>query len=216
MPADSAKTQPDEQRRAALRALLEPRHVAVIGASRTPGKIGHAVVRNLIKGGFAGRIFPINAAGGEVEGLACLRSAAELPDTVDCAMLVVPAKETVEAIRACVERGVRSAIIGAIGFAETGTTEGVARQTEVAMLAREYFGPRIMGTVFGAATMVSAIGMAIGPLAGGFVFDTFASYAWLYIGSWAFGLGAFFIAMTFRPFPKVEAMPESEPAPVPA
>jgi acetate---CoA ligase (ADP-forming) len=144
LPADSAKTQSDEQRRAALRALFEPRHVAVIGASRTPGKIGHSVVRNLIKGGFAGRIFPINAAGGEVEGLACLRSAAELPHTVDCAMLVVPAKETIEAIRACAERGVRSAIIGAIGFAETGTAEGRQRQAEVAMLARRA-GMRLLG-----------------------------------------------------------------------
>jgi len=144
LPADSAKSSSGEPRHVELRALLEPRHVAVIGASRTPGKIGHSVVRNLIKGGFGGRIFPINAAGGEVEGLACLRSAAELPDAVDCAMLVVPAKETVEAIRACAERGVRSAIIGAIGFAETGTAEGVARQAEVAMLARRA-GMRLLG-----------------------------------------------------------------------
>jgi len=70
-----------------------------------------------------------------------------------------------------------------------------------AVLAREYFGPRIMGTVFGAATMVSAIGMAIGPLAGGFVFDTFASYAWLYIGSSAVALGAVLIALMFPPLP---------------
>ena len=70
-----------------------------------------------------------------------------------------------------------------------------------AVLAREYFGPRIMGTVFGAATMVSAIGMAIGPLAGGFVFDTFNSYAWLYIGSSAVALGAVLIALMFPPLP---------------
>jgi MFS family permease len=70
-----------------------------------------------------------------------------------------------------------------------------------AVLARDYFGPRIMGTVFGAATMVSAIGMAIGPLAGGFVFDTFNSYAWLYIGSSAVALGAVAIALMFPPLP---------------
>jgi MFS family permease len=70
-----------------------------------------------------------------------------------------------------------------------------------AVLARDYFGPRIMGTVFGAATMVSAIGMAIGPLAGGFVFDTFNSYAWLYIGSSALALGAVAIALMFPPLP---------------
>ena len=54
-----------------------------------------------------------------------------------------------------------------------------------AVLAREYFGPRIMGTVFGAATMASSLGMALGPLAGGWVFDTSTSYTWLYIGSFA-------------------------------
>ena len=78
----------NEASRAALRALLEPRAVAVIGASRTPGKLGHAVVANLIRAGFTGRIFPINPAGGEIDGRACLRAIAELPDEVDCAMLV--------------------------------------------------------------------------------------------------------------------------------
>jgi len=70
-----------------------------------------------------------------------------------------------------------------------------------AVLAREYFGPRIMGTVFGAATMVSCLGMASGPLAGGWVFDTFNGYAWLYIGSCAIGLGAAAIALAFPPLP---------------
>jgi acyl-CoA synthetase (NDP forming) len=144
LPPNNAQSESDESRRAALRALFAPHDVAVIGASRTPGKIGHSVVHNLIKGGFAGRIFPINAAGGEVEGLACLRSAAELPDAVDCAMLVVPAKETVVAIRACADKGVRSAIIGAVGFAETGTPEGRQRQHEVASLARRA-GLRLLG-----------------------------------------------------------------------
>ncbi len=53
--------------------------------------------------------------------------------------------------------------------------------------------------------MAGSLGMASGPVAGGLIYDTFASYAWLYIGSWAMGLGAFAIALTFRPFAKVEA-----------
>jgi MFS family permease len=68
-----------------------------------------------------------------------------------------------------------------------------------AVLAREYFGQRIMGTVFGAATMLSALGMAFGPLAGGWVFDAFHAYSWLYIGSFAVGLGAVAIALAFPP-----------------
>jgi acetate---CoA ligase (ADP-forming) len=129
---------------ASLRPLFEPRHVAVIGASRTPGKIGHAVVANLIKAGFTGRVFPVNPAGGEIEGLTCLRAIAELPDPVDCAMLVVPARETVAAIKACAEKGVRAAIIGASGFAEAGTAEGRQRQDEIAQLARRA-GMRLVG-----------------------------------------------------------------------
>jgi MFS family permease len=68
-----------------------------------------------------------------------------------------------------------------------------------AVLARDYFGQRIMGTVFGAATMVSALGMAFGPLIGGYIYDTFNAYAWLYIGSAAVGLGAALLAFAFPP-----------------
>ncbi|HTO45750.1 MAG TPA: MFS transporter [Burkholderiales bacterium] len=68
-----------------------------------------------------------------------------------------------------------------------------------AILIRQYFGARIMGATFGAAAMVSALGMAIGPLAGGWIFDEFASYTWLYTGSFAIALGALAIAITFRP-----------------
>jgi len=68
-----------------------------------------------------------------------------------------------------------------------------------AVLARENFPLRTMGTVVGGTSMAGSLGMAIGPLAGGMIFDTFASYGWLYIGSWGIGLGAFLIALTFRP-----------------
>jgi MFS family permease len=68
-----------------------------------------------------------------------------------------------------------------------------------AVLVRDTFGPRIMGTLFGAVAMFASLGMALGPWAGGYVFDTYGSYAWLYIGSCAIGLGAVAIALTFRP-----------------
>ena len=66
-----------------------------------------------------------------------------------------------------------------------------------AVLARDYFGQQIMGTVLGAAAMVSSLGMALGPWLGGWIFDRFGSYAWLYIGSFAIGLGAAAIALAF-------------------
>jgi len=66
-----------------------------------------------------------------------------------------------------------------------------------ASLARDYFGQRIMGTVFGAATMLSSLGMSFGPVAGGWVFDHFGTYAWLYIGSAAVAVGAVMLALLF-------------------
>jgi MFS family permease len=68
-----------------------------------------------------------------------------------------------------------------------------------AILVRDYFGLRIMGTMFGAVSMVASIGMAVGPWAGGWVFDTFHGYGWLYIGSFAVGLGAVAMALTCKP-----------------
>jgi MFS family permease len=68
-----------------------------------------------------------------------------------------------------------------------------------AVLARENFPLPIMGTIIGAATMASSLGMALGPLAGGLIFDRFASYGWLYIGSFGIGLGAVAIMLFFRP-----------------
>jgi MFS family permease len=76
-----------------------------------------------------------------------------------------------------------------------------------AVLAREYFGPRVIGTVFGAATMLSSIGMAFGPLAGGWIFDTFANYSWLFIGSSMVGLSAVAIALAFPPLQRVRLQP---------
>jgi MFS family permease len=80
------------------------------------------------------------------------------------------------------------------------------------VLVRENFPLRMLGTVIGGLSMAGSLGMATGPIAGGLIYDTFASYAWLYIGSWAVGLGAFFIILTFRPFPKIEAQPVAVPA----
>jgi MFS family permease len=80
-----------------------------------------------------------------------------------------------------------------------------------AVLARENFPLRMMGTVIGGTAMAGSLGMATGPVAGGLIYDTFASYAWLYIGSWAVGFGAFLIALTFKPF-SAKAGPEPVPA----
>jgi MFS family permease len=74
-----------------------------------------------------------------------------------------------------------------------------------AVLARENFPLRMMGTIIGGTAMAGSLGMATGPVAGGLIYDSFGSYEWLYVGACGIGLGAFLIALTFRPFPKGRA-----------
>jgi MFS family permease len=74
-----------------------------------------------------------------------------------------------------------------------------------AVLAREYFDQRIMGAVFGAATMLSSLGMALGPVVGGWIFDTYHDYRWLYLTSTAIGLAATAVAVTFPPLPRAHS-----------
>ena len=81
-----------------------------------------------------------------------------------------------------------------------------------AVLARENFPLRMMGTVIGGTAMAGSLGMAVGPLAGGLIYDALGDYGWLYIGSWGIGIGAFLIAMMFRPFPKDQPAPASAAA----
>ncbi|WP_175697214.1 MFS transporter [Burkholderia ambifaria] len=76
-----------------------------------------------------------------------------------------------------------------------------------AVLARENFPLRMMGTVIGGCAMAGGLGMAAGPVAGGLIVDALGSYGWLYLGSFAIGLGAFLVAMMFRPFPKERSQP---------
>lgn len=96
------------------------------------------------------------------------------------------------------------AVAAVFGFIYAGT------MPLYAVIIRENFPLRMMGTVIGGTAMAGSLGMATGPLAGGMIYDAFASYAWLYIGSWAMGLGAFLMAMNFRPFPKPQG--EATPA----
>ena len=96
------------------------------------------------------------------------------------------------------------AVAALFGFVYAGT------MPLYAAIARENFPLKMMGTVIGGTAMAGGLGMATGPVAGGLIYDTFATYSWLYIGAWGMGMGAFLIALTFKPFPK------TQPAPLPA
>jgi len=130
--------------------FFRPRGVAIVGASRDPHKLGFGVVRNLVEYGFKGNICPVNPVANEILGHKCYASIADLPDPVDLAIVVVPAKFVVEAVEECGKRGVKRVIVVSGGFGETGP-EGKALEQELGRIAQNYemriIGPNCIGTI---------------------------------------------------------------------
>ncbi|HTF48848.1 MAG TPA: acetate--CoA ligase family protein [Pseudonocardia sp.] len=126
---------------ATMNRLMHPRAVAVIGASNEAGKIGNSVMKNLINGGYAGEIYPINPKADEILGRTAYRSIGDVPGEVDVAVFAVPAKFVPQALREVGEKGVPAAVLIPSGFAETGNVEG---QKEIVAIAREH-GVRLLG-----------------------------------------------------------------------
>lgn len=125
----------------ALTSLIRPRSVAVIGASTQPGKIGYTVVKNLIEGGFSGRIYPVNPNASELLGLKVYPSVTSIPDPVDAAIITIPAKAVLSAVEECGQKGVKGLIIITSGFSEVGQKD--LEQAVVATAHR--YGMRILG-----------------------------------------------------------------------
>ena len=126
-----------------LVALFNPSSVAVIGASGDVTRIGGRVLDYLIRGGFKGKIFPVNPNRSEVQGLAAVPSVDDLPAGIDVAIVALPVAATVAAVRACAAKGIRGAIVFSSGFAEIGQ-DGRAAEAELARIARAS-GMRILG-----------------------------------------------------------------------
>lgn len=127
-----------------LDALLRPQRIAVVGASTTPGKLGHTVLLNLVRTGFPGEIHAVNPGGVAVEGRPGWRRIGDVPKPVDCAFLAIPASGVELAVLECAQAGVRSVVVGAAGFAELGTDEGRRRQDAIAAVAQAA-GMRVLG-----------------------------------------------------------------------
>ncbi|MDZ7674066.1 MAG: GNAT family N-acetyltransferase [Acidimicrobiales bacterium] len=137
--ADRARA---SERQAVVR-LLEPRSVAVVGASREPGGIGHRVLANLLRGPFRGPVYPVHPEAGSVAGVRAHPSVLEIPDEVDLAVVCVPAPEVAAVIEDCGRARVGGAIVISAGFAETGP-DGADLQERVLAVARR-FGVRVLG-----------------------------------------------------------------------
>ena len=126
-----------------MERLLNPRTIAVVGASHKPGKVGHEVLRNLINYGFPGKIYPVNPKGGEILGLRVYRSLLEVPDEVDLAVIVVPARIVPSVVEDAGRKGVKALAIITSGFSETGP-EGAELERRIVETARRH-GMRILG-----------------------------------------------------------------------
>ncbi len=133
-----------------LESFFEPASVAVIGASRTPGKVGYDVVKNLIEAEFAGTIYPVNPKADEVQGLPCAPSVDQIEGNVEVAVIVIPAPFVLDAIDQCSRKGVRAIIIISAGFKESGE-EGARLEEQVAQKCRaegiRCIGPNCLGVM---------------------------------------------------------------------
>ena len=134
----------------AVRGMLAPRSVAVIGAGRKRKTIGGEVFHNLMDGGFNGPVYPVNPSADVIQSVRAYKSILDIPGPVDLAVIVVPAKLTMQAARECAEKGVHGMVVITAGFGETGPA-GKEMQKELLAIAREagmrVIGPNCMGVI---------------------------------------------------------------------
>jgi acyl-CoA synthetase (NDP forming)/RimJ/RimL family protein N-acetyltransferase len=134
----------------AVRRLLSPRSVAVIGASRRPGSIGHELLRNLQRSGFQGPIWPVNPHAEHVGSVRAVDSIMDIADDVDLAVVVVPAASVASVVEECGRKQVYGVVVLSSGFAEAGP-EGAALEAEVLRVARAWgirlVGPNCLGII---------------------------------------------------------------------
>jgi len=125
-----------------LEGMFNPDSIAVIGASRDVGSVGHSILMNLKKT-YRGRIYPVNPKADVIEGLKCYKSVKEIPDKVDLAVIVVPNKIVPQVLEECGQKKVKYVIVISAGFRETGT-EGARLERECLGIVKEY-GMRLLG-----------------------------------------------------------------------
>jgi acetyl coenzyme A synthetase (ADP forming)-like protein len=129
-----------------MNRIMKPDSVAVIGASAEAGKIGNSVMKNLINGGYQGKLYPIHPKADEIMGHKAYKSVKDVPGDIDVAVFAIPAKFVAQALVEVGEKGIPGAVLIPSGFAETGNVEG---QKEIQDIGRRYnvrlMGPNIYG-----------------------------------------------------------------------
>jgi acetyl coenzyme A synthetase (ADP forming)-like protein len=133
-----------------LRAILAPRSIAVIGASRRVNTIGHQILHNLITFGFTGAVYPVNPRGEPICSVPSFRRVGDISTPIDLAVIIVPKEQVIDVATECGEAGVRGLIVISAGFREIGG-EGVARERSLIDAVRRYdmrmVGPNCLGVI---------------------------------------------------------------------
>ena len=153
-PSPEAVAAADERDRVAvvrsMARLLQPQSIAVIGASRRAGTIGHELVTNLVTGGFAGPVYPVNPSASSVASLPCWSTIEEVPGQVDLAIVAVPAPVVADVVAGCGRKHVGGLVLISAGFAEAGG-EGTATQRQITRMAHangmRLIGPNCFGVI---------------------------------------------------------------------
>jgi acetyl coenzyme A synthetase (ADP forming)-like protein len=130
--------------------FFNPKSIAVIGASRSPGKVGYDILRNIIQYGYEGAVYPVNPGAAEILGKKSYPSLLDVPGQVDLAVIVVPSKKVIEVIEQCGSKGISAAIVISAGFKESGI-EGARLENEMLTKAKEggvrLIGPNCLGVI---------------------------------------------------------------------
>ena len=133
-----------------LEMFTNPKGVAVIGASPTPGKLGHAVLQNVMTYGYAGPVYPINPKATEILGLPAYPSVRDIPGPVELAVVLVPAAGVPGVIEECGQKGIKGAVVISAGFREVGR-EGKQLEQQMVQIAQRYgmriVGPNVLGII---------------------------------------------------------------------
>lgn len=148
--------------RAELRRLIDPRSVAVIGASDTAGSFGARTLEN-IRVGYTGKVFPINPRRSTIAGLSCHPDLEALPEVPDCAIVIVPGEQVEGIVEAAARIGVGGVIVYSAGFAEVGRPELIETQQRIVAKARAA-GVRLLGpNCVGMVNVASRVGLTFMP-----------------------------------------------------
>lgn len=143
-----------------LDPIFKARSIALVGASSKPGKWGHRVVKNVLKGGFRGGIYPVNPNRGEILGLKVYQDVNDVPHDIDLAIFTLLAKHMPKAMESCVKKGIKGGVIISADFAETGD-KGRELEVETARIANKgglrFIGPNGMGIYTSAANLNIAL-----------------------------------------------------------